>query len=101
MKEEPSRMNRRAGEGSDSYVVQDVVPLLAGGDLDELAQEEGGALGDGGQLADVLGLALQTVDLQTQVGQSGCVRNDSRREEPTAVWLPTIIFSTMVSLPRM
>lgn len=57
-------------------MVQDVVPLLAGGDLDELAQEERSALGDGGQLADVLGLALQAVDLQ----RTKHVVNDSKSE---------------------
>lgn len=57
-------------------MVQDVVPFLAGGDLDELAQEERSALGDGGQLADVLGLALQAVDLR----RTKHVVNDSKGE---------------------
>lgn len=39
-------------------MIQDVIPLLASGDLDELAQEERSALGDGRQLVEVLGLAV-------------------------------------------
>lgn len=35
-------------------MVQDVVPLLAGCDLDELSQEKRCTLGNGGQLCDVL-----------------------------------------------
>ena len=44
-------------------MVQDIVPLLTSGDLNELPQEEGSTLGDGRQLGGVLGLPLQTVDL--------------------------------------
>lgn len=45
-------------------MIQDVVPLLSGGDLDKLAQEQRCSLGDGGQLRDVFGLPLQAVDLR-------------------------------------
>lgn len=48
---------------TNTYVVQDVVPLLAGSNLNKLSQEEGCSLGNGGQFADVLGLAFQAVDL--------------------------------------
>lgn len=47
-------------------MVQDVVPLLACGDLNELAQEERCTLGDGGELGDVLGLPLQAAKLHEQ-----------------------------------
>lgn len=47
-------------------MVQDVVPFLAGGNLNKLAQEERSPLGDGGQFANVFGLALQAVDLRTR-----------------------------------
>lgn len=36
-----------------TYVIQDVVSLLAGGDLNELPQEERSSLGNGAQLRDV------------------------------------------------
>lgn len=61
-------------------MVQDVVPFLAGGDLDKLAQEERSALGDGGQFAYVLGLALQAVDLPTQETRTWNIMNDSKCE---------------------
>ena len=58
-------------------MVQDVVPLLASGDLDELPQEEGRALGDGRQLGGVLGLALQAVDLQHAHTRDYSARRDT------------------------
>lgn len=64
----------------DTYVVQDVVPFLASGDLDKLAQEERCALGDGGQFADVLGLALEAVNLPTQETRTRHIMNDSSGE---------------------
>lgn len=48
---------------SDTYMVQDVVPFLAGSNLNKLPEEERCSLGNGGQLGDVLGLAFQAVDL--------------------------------------
>lgn len=47
----------------DTYMVQDVVPFLAGSNLNKLPQEERCSLGNGGQFGDVLGLAFQAVDL--------------------------------------
>lgn len=47
-------------------MIQDVVPLLSGRDLDELAQEKRCSLGDGSQLGDVFGLSLQAVDLNRE-----------------------------------
>lgn len=47
----------------DTYMVQDVVPLLAGSNLNKLPQEERCSLGNGGQFAYVLGLAFQAVNL--------------------------------------
>lgn len=45
------------------YMIQDVVPLLAGSDLDKLSQEKRCSLGNGSQFCDVLRLAFQAVDL--------------------------------------
>lgn len=63
-----------------AYMVQDVVPFLAGSDLDKLAQEERGALGDGGQFADVLGLALEAVDLPAQETRTRHIMNDTNSD---------------------
>lgn len=41
-----------------TYMIQDIVSLLAGSNLDELAQEQWRSLGDGGQFGNVLRLAL-------------------------------------------
>lgn len=48
-----------------TYMIQNVVPLLASGNLDKFSQEKWSSLGNGHQLGDVLGLALQAVHLQT------------------------------------
>lgn len=47
-----------------TYMVQNVVPLLSGSDFNKFSQEKRRSLGDGGELRDVFGLALQAVDLQ-------------------------------------
>lgn len=44
-------------------MVQDVIPLLAGCNLNEFSQEKWGALGNGRQFCDVFRLPLQAVDL--------------------------------------
>lgn len=46
-------------------MIQNVVPLLASGDLNEFSQEKWSSLGNGAQLGDILGLAFQTVDLHS------------------------------------
>lgn len=46
-----------------TYMIQDVVPFLASSNLNELSQEQRCTLGNGSQFCDVLGLALQAVDL--------------------------------------
>lgn len=44
--------------GREVGMIQDIVSLLAGSNLDELAQEQWRSLGDGGQFGNVLRLAL-------------------------------------------
>lgn len=48
------------------YLVQDVVPLFAGSNLNEFAQEERSTLGDGRELRDILILAFKTANLQNK-----------------------------------
>lgn len=80
-------------------MIQDVVPLLSGCDLDELAQEKRCSLGDGSQLGDVFGLSLQAVDLNRE---DASIRTCMRLPPPAGAGsTPTIILSTMVSLLRM
>lgn len=79
VKNEGGKLTAAVSARWDTYMVQDVVPFLAGGDLNELAQEERGALGDGGQFANVLGLALEAVDLPTQKTITHII-NDPNRE---------------------
>jgi hypothetical protein len=49
------------------YVVQDIVPLFASSDLNELAQEERCTLGNGSELCCVLRLTLQTANLHMKI----------------------------------
>lgn len=60
-------------------MIQDVVPLLAGSNLDELPQEKWCSLGDGGQFCDVLRLAFQAVDLHKQ---RDTLRNTQKSRTP-------------------
>lgn len=87
-------------------MIQDVVPLLAGSDLDKLSQEKRCSLGNGSQFCDVLRLAFQAVDLFRQIDIRHVHAFHGYQEQQLAIdhiaiSVLTIILSTMVSLPRM